>query len=86
MRRELVEQIDHPRSVAQMSGLPLDTVTDIVYVEGMEATTSHYDHLTGTDHDPLCRYCGTLARIIPEFRPTTWHSEARCVEGEEPVR
>jgi len=35
---------------------------------------------------PVCRYCGTLAHIIPDLRPADWHTGAHCVEGDEPIR
>lgn len=50
------------------------------------ALTNGYNHTTGElVGETLCRYCGGLARIIPDLRPADWHSGAGCVAGEEPI-
>lgn len=36
--------------------------------------------------EPICRYCGCLTRIIPEFEQADFHTSATCVEAVEPSR
>jgi hypothetical protein len=47
-------------------------------------TYQHMSHLH--TESPTCRYCGAYVHIVPELtpRPESWHSDARCVEGDEP--